>query len=288
VGEEIAGRPQSDPRDIYHFVGITLSGRYRLEEFVDEGGMSIVYRGSDLKNNSDVAVKILAPRFLIRSEQAELYLRLFRQEAEHTRNLSHPNIVTVYDSGVENNIAFIVMEWLKGRTLGEEITGKGRLSLDRAENVLRQVCAALDVAHRRNIIHLDLKPNNIFLVDDGESDDRVKVIDFGLSRVIQSTLGTTISRVIGTPYYIAPEVFAKKAGRLSDIYSLGVVTYEILTGLTPFGTSHIYALIHQHIEREPPSVRSANNEVPEYIDELIKRAMSKNPSQRPKIASEFK
>lgn len=274
-------------QDIYHLVGTTLKGRYYLEEFVDEGGMSIVYRARDLVNQSAVAVKILAPRFLTRNAQSELYLRLFRQEAELAQQLKHPNIVSVYDSGVENTTAFIVMEWLDGRTLGEEINSKGALPPARAADVLRQICSALDYAHRRKVIHLDLKPNNIFLIDGGASHDLVKVIDFGLSRIIQSTLGTTISRVVGTPYYIAPEVFAKKAGRLSDVYSLGVMSYEMLTGLMPFGNSHIYALIHQHIEQPPPSARAANREVPELVDDLIKRAMSKTPTFRPKSAREF-
>lgn len=274
-------------QDIYHLVGTRLKDRYLLDEFVDEGGMSIVYRAHDSKNGSIVAVKILAPRFLTRQDQAETYLKLFRQEVEVTQKLKHPNIVATHDSGVENGIAFIVLEWLEGRTLGEELTRSGPLSVARTAVILKQVCTALDVAHRQKIIHLDLKPNNIFLLSEGTPYEQVKVIDFGLARIMQSTLGTTISRVVGTPFYIAPEVFANKASRLSDIYSLGVLTYELLTGLRPFSQSHIYALVHQHIEEPPPSARTANPNIPELIDELIKRAMNKSPAYRPKSAPAF-
>jgi eukaryotic-like serine/threonine-protein kinase len=274
-------------RDIYHLVGSILKGRYQLEEFVDEGGMGVVYQARDSENQSIVAVKILAPRFLTLQGQAETYLKLFKQEAEIAQKLKHSNIVSIYDSGIENGTAFIVMEWLNGCTLGEELIRSGPLSLVRAAFILRQVCAALDAAHHQKIIHLDLKPNNIFLINEGSPNEHVKVIDFGLARIMQSTLGTTISRVVGTPFYMAPEIFTNKASRLSDIYSLGVVTYEILTGLRPFSQSNIYALVNQHIEQPAPSVRTVNPAIPELVDELIQRAMSKHPKERPKSAHEF-
>jgi serine/threonine protein kinase len=274
-------------QDIYHFIGRILKGRYRLEEFVDEGGMSVVYRALDLQTQSVVAVKILAPRFLTRPEQAEKYLELFKREAFVTEKLNHPNIVTIYDSGVESGMAFIVMEWLEGHTLGEELINSGEIPLTRAASILYQVCAALDAAHRLKTIHLDLKPNNIFLLENAAGDVQVKVIDFGLGRIMQSTLGTTLSRVVGTPQYMAPEIFTNKASKMSDIYSLGVVTFELLTGVVPFSTSHIFALVRQHIDQVPPSVRNIRRDVPELIDDLIRRAMHKSPASRPKSAREF-
>ena len=126
-----------DKRDVYHLVGSLLSDRYLLEEFIDEGGMSAVYRSRDLRTDSPVAVKILAPRFLTRPDQAQLYLRLFKQEAEVTQKLLHPNIVSVYDSGIDGATAFIVMEWLEGRTLGQELAQSGRFSLSRAADIVR-------------------------------------------------------------------------------------------------------------------------------------------------------
>ena len=276
-----------DKRDVYHLVGSLLSDRYLLEEFIDEGGMSAVYRSRDLRTDSPVAVKILAPRFLTRPDQAQLYLKLFKQEAELTQKLLHPNIVSVYDSGIDGATAFIVMEWLEGRTLGQELAQSGRFSLSRAADIIRQVCAALDAAHSKKIIHLDLKPNNIFILSNANQIDEVKVIDFGLSRIMQSTLGTTISRVVGTPMYMAPEVFSNQASRLCDIYSLGVITYEMLTGVMPFGQSQIFALIKQHIDQPPPSARAMNREIPEDLDKLIKRTMGKAPRRRPSSAGEF-
>lgn len=274
-------------RDVYNLVGTLLSDRYRLEEFIDEGGMSAVYRSCDQRSGSTVAVKILAPRFLTRPDQAQVYLNLFKREAEVTQKLRHPNVVSVYDSGIDGTIAFIVMEWLEGRTLGQEIAESGQLPLLKAADIIRQVCAALDAAHSKKIIHLDLKPNNIFLLSNENETHQVKVIDFGLSRIMQSTLGTTISRVVGTPMYMAPEVFSNQASRLCDLYSLGVITYEMLTGVMPFAQSQIFALIKQHIDQPPPSARAMNPEIPEALDNLIKRTMGKIPRGRPSSAGEF-
>ena len=274
-------------QDPYHLVGTTLQNRYYLEEVAGAGGMSLVYRSRDLAKESLVAVKILRPDLLIRQKQAGMFMKLFQQEAKAAQSLSHPHILPVYHNGIENNVAFIVMEWLEGRSLGEELQECGRFSLARITPILRQVCDALFTAHRQRIIHLDIKPNNIFLLNARMPNEQVKVIDFGLARILHSTVGTTLSRYVGTPHYSAPEVFQNKASHLSDIYSLAVTTFEMLTGSVPFSQSQIYAVIYQHLEQRPPSVRRANPEVPELADELIQRAMSKRPAARPQSAREF-
>jgi serine/threonine protein kinase len=274
----------SDP---YHLTGTTLNGRYLLESVAGAGGMSLVYRGREIATDKVIAIKVLRPDLLLRQSQANVFLRLFQQEARAAQRLSHFNILSVFDSGFDGGVAFIVMEWLEGLTLGQELENTGKFSLRRTLVILEQVCKALHEAHRKKIVHLDLKPNNIFLLRSDAGKDVVKVIDFGLARIMQSTVGTTLSRYVGTPFYSAPEVFNNKASRLSDIYSLGVTTFEMLTGLRPFSQSQIHAVIYQHLEQAAPSVRSSVPEVPVLVDELIQRAMNKSPSTRPNTALEF-
>ncbi len=277
--------PLSKP-DIYNFVGKIL-GQFELEEFVDEGGMGIVYKAIDLKNRKTVAVKILPPRYLIHQERRQIYLKLFHREGEILKKLRHPNIVSVYETGIQENIVYIAMEWLEGCSLGRALLEEGPFSVDKTSHVLQQICSALDLAHQNKVIHLDIKANNIFLVDRGTPEEKVKVIDFGLARIIQSTLGSTISRVVGTPQYMAPEVFENKASTASDIYSIGVLTFEMLTGVLPFSQTHIYALVRQQMNERPPSIRAKNKEVTEYIDKLINRTLDKNPLDRPRTPIQF-
>ena len=249
--------------------------------------MGLVYKDVDTFNSLEVAVKVLHPKFQATEEKASLYLRLFEREATILTSLDHPNIVSIFDSGVEDGVVFFVMEWLQGITLGQKLLQDGKLSCESTSKVVDQICKALSVAHQKKVIHLDLKPNNIFLVNEETGNLKVKIIDFGLSRIIQSTMGSTISRVMGTPQYISPEMFMNKANHLSDVYSLGVITYEMLTGVLPFSNTQIYALVQQQLAQTPPSARLVNPAVTEYADELIRRAMSKRPSDRPTSALEF-
>jgi serine/threonine protein kinase len=287
---EIMSSTRNDP---YKLAGAVLAGKYLLEESAALGGQGIVYRGRTLEKGEIIAVKIVRPDLLVRQAQADLFLKLFRSEVATTRTLLHPHIVKVYDSGEENNLAYIVMEWLIGRSLGEELANSKAMSLTRCTEILRQVCSALALAHKQKILHLDIKPNNIFLIQDPSSqnplEDRpfVKVIDFGLARVLQSTVGTTLSRYVGTPNYSAPEVFANKASYRSDIYSLGVTTFELLTGTIPFGQSQIAAMIRQHLEDDPPSLLKLRPDIPPLLDQVVQRAMNKRPDKRHRSVEDF-
>jgi serine/threonine protein kinase len=278
---------QTPRKDIYNFVGTILKDRYEVLDFIEEGGMGVVYRAVDRVTTKDVAVKILPPRYLITEEKAAPYLKLFQREIEILQKLDHPNIVSIIDSGVENETLFIIMEWLDGVTLGRHLLNVGALPTRQVAAIISQICEGLSVAHQRKIIHLDLKPNNIFLLNVGTSNEKIKIIDFGLSRIIQSTLGSTLSRVVGTPQYMAPEVFENRASHLSDIYSLGILSYEMLTGLLPFNNSQIYALLRDQLQQAAPSVRKAKSDVPELSDLVIQRALNKTPKLRPQNVREF-
>ena len=300
TSKEISSRP-----DPYKLVGGKLNGKYHLEEYIDVGGMGVIYRATASlplattspemapqrkkkarKHTRQVAVKILKPELFMKADKG--YLKLFQQEAENAQKLGHPNIVSVFDSGVTSDgYAFIVMEWLKGRTLEAEIDHVGKLPIERVVNILRQICDALDEAHKQRIVHLDIKPANIFLVENSTGEDFVKVIDFGLARLFHSTAGTVISRYIGTPHYSAPEVFANKASKQSDIYSLAVTTYEMLSGSQPFGQSHIYAMIHQHLTQPPPTLLRLRPDLPPEIDQVIHKALSKDTNVRHATAKDF-
>lgn len=273
--------------DPYQNCGKVLKNKYEIIEFIEEGGMGIVYKGFNLDKGNSVAIKILPPRYLADPDKSRVYLGLFHKEGELLKYLRHPNIVTVYETGTHDNLTYIVMEWLNGVTLGQEITKVGRFSPSRTSHILTQICSALDFAHSQKIVHLDIKANNVFLVGGEEELDRVKVIDFGLSRIVQSTLGSTISRVVGTPQYMAPEVFENKASHLSDVYSLGVLTYEMLTGVLPFSSTHIFSLVRQQLTADPPSVRVLNPEVTQYNEDLIKRSLAKRSLDRPRGVREL-
>jgi serine/threonine protein kinase len=273
-------------KDYYNLVGTSFKGRYSLTEFVDEGGMGLVYRAIDQESGRNVAVKLLHPKFQTGEKEASYFLELFQRETEILSNLRHPNIIEIFDSGFENEKTYFVMEWLDGKSLGNRIIEAAPLSFDEIEIILEQLCGALSVAHFHKIVHLDLKPNNIFLLGLEDGNFKLKLIDFGLSRIIQSTMGSTLSRFLGTPQYVAPEIFRNSASTFSDIYSLGIVTYEMLTGVLPFSNTQIWALMQDHMSKEPPSTRSFREDVTPMMHELVNRALDKNPRKRP-YAAEF-
>lgn len=202
------------------------------------------------------------------------------------RRLDHPHIVKVFDSDKDDDLSYMVMEWVEGSTIEDVIT-QGQLSTLRIIKIFEQVCSAIASAHRRGIIHLDLKPSNILLIEDAKPNDFVKVIDFGLSRVISKESGTTVTKFRGTHQYCAPEQFGGRVSHRSDIYSLGATLYHLLTGVIPFGTSYINAKIHPHLELpEIPSV-SRQRDLPTTIDDVIKKALYKNPDLRQQSATEL-
>lgn len=282
--KDVAETPKAKPvRDPYRLIGTKFKGRYLLNEYAGGGGMGAVYRAEDSEDQKTVAIKILKPDIVARSPE---YIELFEREVAAARRLDHPNIVKVLDSGREDELSFMVMEWLEGETL-EDAIAREMFTLPQAVRIFEQICSALNYAHQNQVIHLDIKPSNVILAERSAERDIVKVIDFGLSRIISKESGTTVTKFRGTIQYCAPEQFGGKVSHLSDIYSLGATLYHLLTGLMPFGTSYINAKMHPNLELPViPSVARQHG-LSYHMDIVIRRALHKSPSVRQQSASEL-
>jgi serine/threonine protein kinase len=273
--------PKRTARDPYRIVGTVLANKYELIEFAGSGGMGVVYRARKLDDDSIIAVKVLKPDIVAGNPE---YANLFVREAEIVRGLNHPHIVKIFDSGEHEDLSFMVMEWVEGKSI-EEHLGRGLLNEDSLVNIFQQVCDAVGYAHQKNIIHLDLKPGNILLIS--SMPEFVKVIDFGLSRVIRQESGTTVTRFRGTFQYCAPEQFGGRVSFRSDIYSLGATLYTLITGLMPFSTSYVHAKQHPNLELpEIPSIARQRG-FPSAIDKVIAKALNKNPDLRQQSTNEL-
>ena len=261
-------------------IGKVLNGRYELKELLGEGGMALVYKAKDQILDRWVALKILRPQLVSDKD----FVRRFHREAKAVARLSHPNVVNIYDIGQDDDIHYLVMEHIDGDNLKEMIEEKGVFEPTTALEIAIQMCEALEVAHRNNIIHCDIKPHNILITRDG----KVKVTDFGIARAVNSATLAQTETVIGTAHYFSPEqAKGSKVNAKSDLYSLGVVLYEMLTGKVPFtGDSPIsVALKHINEEAEPPS--KYNTDLPARIDKLIMKAMAKDADDRYSSATEM-
>ncbi len=276
--------------DPYHLTGRTLADKYRLDELVGIGGMGAVYSAHHVSIDRRVAVKILQPNMAIGNERI---LELFEREAKMAGHLTHENIANVVDAGrTSDGVAYIAMEWLEGRTLEEEIEVHGQFSFEKTGAILAQIAGALDAAHAQRIVHRDLKPANIMLVtrhDWGENaPSQVKVLDFGIAKVMSETTAASISAPMGTPHYASPEQF-RTGGHIdgrSDIYSLGVVLFRMLTGKFPFGMAPVPELIQRQLNDRAPLLRSLRPDAPEGMETLLDRLLAKNPEERPQRARE--
>ncbi len=267
--------------DPYNLLGRTLVEKYRLDALVGIGGMGAVYSAVHLNTGRQIAVKILLPNLAI---GAPRLVELFEREARIVGRLKHENIVDIIDAGrTTENIAYIAMEWLEGYTLEEEIQWNGPLNLQRVSEILRQIAAALQESHTQHILHRDLKPSNIFLVKRTSGRDQVKVMDFGISKLVGDTQGSPVSSLMGTPQYASPEQFrlGENIDSRTDIYSLGVVLFQMLTNSLPFNDTTISALIYKHLNEPPPPLRRLRPEIPQALDELITRMLAKMPADRP-------
>jgi serine/threonine protein kinase len=255
-----------------------LNQRYRLVELVGAGGMATVYRGEDLLLERTVAVKFLREPFA--SDPA--FRERFLGEARAAARLDHPNIVRIYDVGEdEGNHPYIVMEIVEGEDLKTAIRRDGPLPVNRALSLARQICAGVGLAHHAGIVHCDLKPQNILVTYEGQ----VKVADFGIARAFQGEDRPSQEEpedvVWGSPHYIAPEqAMGKQPTPATDVYSIGVMLYEMLTGVPPFHDADPAALALKHVQEEPASLRSLNPRVPPGLELLVRRALSKDPSAR--------
>ncbi|MBX3206904.1 MAG: protein kinase [Labilithrix sp.] len=262
-----------DPR-----IGTLLAGRYVIEEVVGEGGMATVYRARHKLTDKQVAVKIMNP--LLASDA--IVRERFRREARSAQKLAHPNIIEIYDQGdTEDGTAYIVMELLQGESLAP-IIARGPLDVDRAIHVMIQIARGVARAHDLEIIHRDIKPENIFLCRREDGSDLAKVLDFGIAKSHQDSRLTGQGELFGTPQYMAPErIMGKDTGGSSDIYALGVVFFEMLTGELPFNAPDVATFFVKHMEEAPPPVRSLNTRVPGQLDDLVQRMLAKSPADRP-------
>ena len=251
-----------------------LSGRYELREIVGTGGMAVVYRAWDRQEKMEVAVKLLRQEY----ENDEEFVRRFSREASAAAKVAHENIINLLDVGFDE-VPYIVMEFVRGRTLKELIRSVGRMQPKQAVSIALRILAALDHAHRNNIVHRDIKPQNILVDESGN----VKVGDFGIARVTtSSTLTATMDGVVfGSVHYISPEqARGETADEKSDLYSVGVVLYEMLTGQMPFDSETAVSIAIKHIGEEPKSARSVNPDIPRALDEILQKALLKAPSER--------
>ena len=252
---------------------VLLNNRYRLLELVGSGGMAAVYRGMDTLLQRDVAVKVLREGFA--SDPA--FLARFRREAQAAARLKHPNVVTVYDVGQDGSRHYIVMEYVDGQDLKTLIRQKGRLSTDEVLNIIGQICAGVGHAHEAGLIHCDIKPQNVLVTDDGQA----KVVDFGIARALSESGITESETVWGSPIYFAPEQAAgEPPSPASDVYSIGVVMYEMLTGSPPFQAEKPAALALMHMREEPPPLAARNPQVPPQLEWIVRKVLAKEPSVR--------
>jgi serine/threonine-protein kinase len=260
---------------------VILSNRYLLEQRLGSGGMAMVYRARDLMLERTVAIKILRKSFTDIPEFRER----FRQEAKAAANLSHPNIVTIHDFGLDSNQLFIVMEFVPGTDIKTLLKQRGRFSIEEALDLITQACAGIGYAHRAGLIHCDIKPQNLLVTPD----KRLKVLDFGIARLLASVSPDERSEVVwGSPQYFSPEQAAGAApSPASDVYSLGVVLYEMLTGQLPFTATSPQELARLHRESLPPSPRLLNPSIPSQLEQILLKILSKEPSGRYRTADQM-
>jgi eukaryotic-like serine/threonine-protein kinase len=254
-------------------VGETVAERYELEELVGAGGMSSVYRAHDTLLERYVALKVLHAQYTTDDE----FVERFKREARAVAQLSHPNIVTVIDRGEDGGKQFIVFEYIDGENLKELVVRKGRLSVRDALEVGLQIARGLAFAHENGVVHRDVKPQNVLLNGDG----RAKVTDFGIARTLAVDGVTQTGTVMGTSNYIAPEqASGQPVGVETDVYSLGVVLYELLAGDVPFPGENFVSVAMKHVNEPPPNLLDVRNDVPLRVAAAVDRALEKDPRER--------
>ena len=260
--------------------GRLLGNRYEILEQVGNGGMATVYKAKCHVLNRYVAVKVLRDEFTTDEE----FVKRFNSEAQSAASLTHPNIVSVYDVGSEDDIHYIVMELIKGKTLKEIINEDGALSWKWSVNVAIQIASALETAHKNNIIHRDIKPHNIIITEDGIA----KVTDFGIAKAVSNSTITAFGSTIGSVHYFSPE--HAKGGFTdpkSDLYSLGVVLYEMVTGKVPFSADTPVSVALKHMQEKPTEPIEINPDIPKSINDIIMKAMQKDINLRYQTATEM-
>jgi len=254
-------------------------GQYQIISQIGQGGMGSVYQARDTRLAREVAIKILPPDLARDGEFVQRFIR----EANTAAGLDHPNIIAIHNVGTQDNLHYIVMRLAQGETLNELIRQSGALSLARALKIVEQLADALNYAHQRQIIHRDIKPANIMVGDN----DRVTLMDFGIAKPISSKL-TRAGTMIGTPEYMSPEQFTGAlVDSRADLYALGIVAYEMLTGCLPFSGDTPLTVSHKQVNEPPPSLRQYNPQIPIEVEQVIMRCLAKRPQERYQSANEL-
>jgi len=269
-------------------IGHIIDGKYELTALLGKGGMSVVYRARRVLIGDDVAVKILLRKFVT----DDAALARFRREARAAAMLHHPNVITIHDfgeTGDDNAPAFIVMEFVKGTPLRDLLDSENQFTVERAVRLMAGICAGVGAAHRQGVVHRDLKPENIIVVapDHDYQFENVRVLDFGLAKVLADAAAGPAGTVVGTPYYMSPEqCLGEPLDTRSDVYSLGVMLYEMLVGKRPFASDTVSGIIAKHLS-EPPPPLPPSLIVPRRVATAIMRALAKDPDERPQTATEL-
>lgn len=254
-------------------IGKRLSGRYKVLEMIGGGGMANVYLAHDMILDRDVAVKMLRLDFA----NDEEFIRRFRREAQSATSLAHPNIVNIYDVGEENDLYYIVMEYVDGQTLKQYIQQNSPLRVEEALEIMKQLTSAISHAHQNHIVHRDIKPQNILVDRFGN----VKITDFGIAMALSATSITQTNSVLGSVHYLSPEqARGGMANKKSDIYSLGIVMFELLTGRLPFSGESAVSIALKHLQSETPSVRRWNPNIPQSVENIVLKATAKDSFHR--------
>jgi len=259
-----------------------LNNRYRLVEQIGSGGMSVIYKAQDMELGRIVTVKVLRPSLVSDPE----FLIRFKREAQAAANLSHPNIVIVYDVGQDGpKTHFIVMEYVPGQDLKKLIRARGAFEVDAALGIIVEVCKGVGYAHRAGLVHCDVKPQNILVTPE----NAIKVTDFGIARALTGPVPEEKEELVwGSPHYFSPEQAAGETPTpASDVYSIGIMFFELLTGRLPFTGQDYQELAMAHIKEPPPSILDLNPALPAELDRIIRKVLSKEPSARYRTADQL-
>ncbi|WP_406687288.1 Stk1 family PASTA domain-containing Ser/Thr kinase [Rossellomorea vietnamensis] len=253
--------------------GKRISGRYRIIKLIGGGGMANVYLAHDVILDREVAIKMLRIDFANEEE----FIKRFQREAQSATSLAHPNIVSIYDVGEEDDLYYIVMEYVHGMTLKQYIQQHSPVNVDKAIDIMKQLTIAMSHAHQNHIVHRDIKPHNILLDEEGN----VKITDFGIAMALSATSITQTNSVLGSVHYLSPEqARGGMATKKSDIYSLGIVMFELLTGRLPFSGESAVSIALKHLQSETPSLKRWNPDIPQSVENIVLKATAKDPFRR--------
>jgi serine/threonine-protein kinase len=262
-------------------IGKLLNERYKIKKQIGSGGMALVYEAQDILLDRKVAIKMLRPEFV----SDEDFINKFRHEAKAVARITHPNVVSIYDIVESEDSLYLVMEYIEGKDLKTVIKDRGKLSIVEALDIANQVTAGVEVAHNNNIIHCDIKPHNILLTENNQ----IKVTDFGIARAVSTSTMTITDTIMGSAHYFSPEqAQGKEINTYSDIYSIGIVLYEMISGEVPFKGDSPISVALKHIQNEPEELKSVMPSVPKQVNDLVMKTLSKEPEDRFSNASELR